>query len=112
MIEDKPNNLNRWLYAHGRKAEAVQVLARLMDTSEDDPEVKMIESEMEEAVRIEEEQGQLSLKTLLNDKSDLKKTRRLVLCFMIYFLQMFTGINVIVFYCEFGPNIATVLLTD
>ncbi|ETI24591.1 hypothetical protein G647_03960 [Cladophialophora carrionii CBS 160.54] len=87
----------RWLYSHGRKPEAVTVLARLMDTTEDDEQVQFIKNEMEEALELEKQQPSFSLKQL-GEKSDLKPLRRLVLCFMVQFFQQFTGINVIVFY--------------
>ncbi|KAM0293765.1 hypothetical protein ACHAO9_001451 [Fusarium lateritium] len=38
------------------------------------------------------------MKDLINDKTPVKKTRRLVLCFIIQFWQQFTGINIIAFY--------------
>lgn len=75
-----------------------------MNTTEDDPEVLAIQNQMEEALRLEHEQGGVTLKSLINDKSPIKRTRRLVLCFMIYFLQMFTGINVIAFYGKYLPR--------
>lgn len=88
----------RWLYSHGRKEDAVSVLARLQGSTTDDPNVKMIEEEMAAALRLEEESVKFSLKDLINDKTPVKNTRRLVLCFMIQFWQQFTGINVIAFY--------------
>jgi hypothetical protein len=69
-----------------------------MDTTNDDAEVQRIKHQMDEALALEHEQGELNWKSLLYDKSPIRRTRRLVLCFMIYFLQMFTGINVIAFY--------------
>jgi MFS family permease len=87
----------RWLYSHGRKTEAVTVLARLMDTTEDSEQVQFIKNEMEEALELEKQQPSFSWKQL-RGQSDLKPLRRLVLCFMVQFFQQFTGINVIVFY--------------
>lgn len=69
-----------------------------MNTTADDPAVQNIKAQMEDALQLEHANGGTSLKKLLNDRSPLKITRRLVLCFMIYFMQMFTGINVIAFY--------------
>ncbi|KIW76457.1 hypothetical protein Z517_11203 [Fonsecaea pedrosoi CBS 271.37] len=85
----------RWLYSHGQKAEAVTVLSRLMNCTESDQDVLFIKNEMEEALKLEESQPPMTLKGLLNDKSDIKPMRRLVLCFMVQMLQQFTGINVV-----------------
>lgn len=88
----------RWLYAHDRKNEAIRVLARLHDCSEDNTVVKQTEEEMETSLRVEQEATKFSLRDLINDKSSIKNTRRLALCFLIQFWQQFTGINVIAFY--------------
>ncbi|KAL6407694.1 hypothetical protein AUP68_08715 [Ilyonectria robusta] len=88
----------RWLYSHGYKKEAINVLARLQDCSEDDPGICQIERDMETALRLEQESNKFSIRDLLNDKTPVKNTRRLVLCFLIQFWQQFTGINVIAFY--------------
>ncbi|KPM43009.1 hypothetical protein AK830_g3531 [Neonectria ditissima] len=88
----------RWLYSHGYKKESISVLAKLQDCSEDDPRIAQVEHDMETALRLEEESNKFSLKDLLNDKTAVKNTRRLVLCFLIQFWQQFTGINVIAFY--------------
>ena len=92
----------RWLYAHGHKEESVTVLARLMDCDENDDRVAEIENEMEEAVRLESEQEKFHWKNLINDKTDVKTTRRLILCFMVQMMQQFTGINVTAFYGLFS----------
>jgi MFS family permease len=76
----------------------VRVLARLQDTTEDDPSVRLVENEMANALRLEEESIKFSFKDLLSDRTPVKNTRRLVLCFFIQFWQQFTGINVIAFY--------------
>jgi hypothetical protein len=88
----------RWLYSHGRKAEAVTVLARLLDDTEDSDAVQFVKNEMEEAIELEKQQAKITLRGLWNDKSDLKPMRRLSLCFFIQFFQQFTGVNAIVFY--------------
>ena len=75
-----------------------------MDTTVDDAAVQDIKKQMEDALQLEHANGGTSLKRLLNDKSPIRMTRRLILCFMIYFMQMFTGINVIAFYGEHSPR--------
>ncbi|EMT72647.1 general substrate transporter [Fusarium oxysporum II5] len=88
----------RWLYSHEFRDEAISVLARLYDCQEDDPVIHSVTQEIESALRLEHQTTKLSIKDLINDKTPIKKTRRLVLCFMIQFWQQFTGINVIAFY--------------
>lgn len=89
---------SRWLYSHGYKAESISVLARLQNCSEDDPRIKTTEEEMETSLRMEREATKFSLRDLFNDKTPVKNTRRLIICFCIQFWQQFTGINVIAFY--------------
>ncbi|KAL1619754.1 hypothetical protein SLS56_009955 [Neofusicoccum ribis] len=60
-----------------------------------DPEVLDMETELEAAIQFEEQSTNFSLKDVINDKTDAKNTRRLILCFLIQFFQQFTGINVI-----------------
>ncbi|KFZ10525.1 hypothetical protein V502_08076 [Pseudogymnoascus sp. VKM F-4520 (FW-2644)] len=88
----------RWLYSHGKEAEAVQVLARLMSCGEDDPKVRMIKSEMKAALEIETIKEPFRWQNIFYDRTDLKNYRRLILCFLIQMMQQFTGINVIAFY--------------
>ncbi|OBT74439.1 hypothetical protein VF21_06607 [Pseudogymnoascus sp. 05NY08] len=88
----------RWLYSHGKEAEAVQVLARLMSCREDDPRVRMIKGEMKAALEIETIKEPFRWQNIFYDRTDLKNYRRLILCFFIQMMQQFTGINVIAFY--------------
>ena len=91
----------RWLYSQGRKEEAVNVLARLMACEDDDQRVQMIQNEMREAINLESEKEKFDWKNLIYDRTDLRNTRRLILCFVVQFMQQFTGINVIAFYGKF-----------
>ncbi|KAG5812640.1 hypothetical protein H9Q74_003587 [Fusarium xylarioides] len=88
----------RWLYSHEFRDEAISVFARLYDCQEDDPVIHSVTQEIESALRLEHQTAKFSIKDLINDKTPVKKTRRLVLCFVIQFWQQFTGINVIAFY--------------
>jgi hypothetical protein len=69
-----------------------------MNCAEDDHQVELIKNEMEESLTLERQDVKFTWKALYNDKTDVKTTRRLVLCFMIQMMQQFTGINVIAFY--------------
>ncbi|KAI1036735.1 hypothetical protein LB503_003436 [Fusarium chuoi] len=77
----------RWLYSHEFRDEAISVLARLYDCQEDDPVIQSVTQEIESALRLEHQTTKFSIKDLINDKTPIKKIRRL-----------FTGINVIAFY--------------
>jgi hypothetical protein len=89
---------HRWLYSHGFKAESMTVLASLQNCSENDPSILSTKAEMEASLELEQEATKFSLKDLIHDKTEVKNTRRLILCFMTQFWQQFTGINVIAFY--------------
>ncbi|KAL2676495.1 hypothetical protein Neosp_010253 [[Neocosmospora] mangrovei] len=77
---------------------AIDVLGRLYDCQEDDPIIQSVVQEIETALNLEHQTEHFSLKNLIHDKTPVKNTRRLVLCFMIQLWQQFTGINVIAFY--------------
>lgn len=96
----------RWLYSHGKEAEAVQVLARLMSCTEDDPKVRMIKNEMKAALEIETIKEPFRWQNIFYDRTDLKNYRRLILCFLIQMMQQFTGINVIAFYGAYFSSLS------
>jgi hypothetical protein len=54
---------------------------------------------MEEAVKLEAD-VQFTWRQLINDKSDLKNARRLVIVFVVQMFQQLMGINGIAFYSE------------
>ena len=62
-----------------------------MDLPIDSRDVKEVESEMQAAWDLEQVNGPFKWSSLWREQSEIKKTRRLVLCFMIYFFQMFTA---------------------
>ncbi|KAM5369061.1 hypothetical protein ACJZ2D_009156 [Fusarium nematophilum] len=88
----------RWLYSHDFKDEAIDVLSRLYDLPPSDPSIQSVVDEIETALRLEHASTKFSLSDIVNDKTPVKNTRRLLLCFLIQFWQQFTGINVIAFY--------------
>ena len=101
----------RWLYAHGKKEGAIRVFARLTDTHEDSNEVLELVAEVEEAMKLEEE-GKLKSsgfdwRSVLWDTSDLKNTRRIVLCFAVGFFQEMGGASILVYFSSilFSQNL-------
>jgi hypothetical protein len=101
----------RWLYAHGKKEGAIRVFARLTDTHEDSTEVLELVAEVEEAMKLEEE-GKLKSsgfdwRSVLWDTSDLKNTRRIVLCFAVGFFQEMGGASILVYFSSilFSQNL-------
>ncbi|EXJ72882.1 uncharacterized protein A1O5_04030 [Cladophialophora psammophila CBS 110553] len=93
----------RFLYNQGEIHKSAEILSQLMDVPIDDASVIFIQAEMEAAVRVEKEQP-FRWKRFF-EKSDVKTSRRLVICFMLQMFQQFTGIHVTAVY-------ATVILTD
>jgi len=74
------------------------VLARLLNSTAENPEVVFVRDEMEAAVQLEQETPKLTLSMILSDKSDIKYGRRVLLCFTLQAFQQLTGINAVVFY--------------
>lgn len=75
-----------------------------MDLPPDSSEIQDIENDMQAAWELEQLNGEFRWSSLWGEKSDVKKTRRLVIVVLIYLFQMFTGINVIAFYGRFSGD--------
>ncbi|KAM0347757.1 hypothetical protein ACHAPU_004772 [Fusarium lateritium] len=87
----------RWLAAHDRPEECLQVLARIQGTSIEDPDVKMLHSIITQTVAYETSIGSGSWKDLFKEDS-IKSRKRLLLSCGIQSMQQLGGINAIIYY--------------
>lgn len=91
----------RWLYAHGRFADADNVLARIYSTTEDSDIVLrtraalVVETELEANERRGFNLVVDCAKAIFHDTTDLKLGKRLRLVILISFLQEMSGLNVV-----------------
>ena len=85
----------RWLVAHGREDEALEVLQRLRDGIEDQVAVHRLHQDIVQTVALEASMGVGSWKDLF--KSDrIKSRRRLLIACAIQSFQQLGGINAII----------------
>ncbi|KAI1012946.1 hypothetical protein LB503_001563 [Fusarium chuoi] len=87
----------RWLAAHDRPEECLQVLARIHGTSTDDPQVQVLHSVITQTVAYETSIGAGSWKDLLKEDS-IKSRKRLLLACFLQAAQQLGGINSIIYY--------------
>ncbi len=90
----------RWLAAHDRPEECLQVLARIQGTSTDDPQVQVLHSVITQTVAYETSIDAGSWKDLLKEDS-IKSRKRLILSIFLQSAQQLGGINAII--CMFRP---------
>ncbi|KAJ5593981.1 uncharacterized protein N7459_000189 [Penicillium hispanicum] len=89
----------RWLLAHGREEEAVEVISCLEAKPMDDPFVIAQRNEIEFTIRYEHENAVRWRDLLKRDKkNDTKTLRRLLLGAGSQFMQQFGGINIMSYY--------------
>ncbi|KAI1040582.1 hypothetical protein LB505_006549 [Fusarium chuoi] len=87
----------RWLAAHDRPEECLNVLARIQGTSTDDPQVQVLHSVITQTVAYETSIGAGSWKDLLKEDS-IKSRKRLLLACFLQAAQQLGGINAIIYY--------------
>jgi hypothetical protein len=84
----------RWLANRGRETEALEVLCAVFDRSPTDPFVLEQMEEIREAISVERRAGAQKISGLLkNDR--LKTRRRVILAWFMFFMNQFSGINVV-----------------
>ncbi|WVF69426.1 hypothetical protein IAT40_004203 [Kwoniella sp. CBS 6097] len=87
----------RWLAAHGRAAESLDVLSRLHGKPTDHADVVAQHMEIQNAVQVETSLGSGKWSDLLHE-DELKTRRRLLIACAIQFFQQIGGINGLIFY--------------
>lgn len=90
--------MHRWLIAHGRKEEAIEVLSCLEAKPQDDPFILSQCYEIEYSVQYERENAVKWRHLLKKNESGTKTLRRLVLGAGSQFMQQFGGINIMSYY--------------
>ena len=91
----------RWLYAHGKHAQATRVFAQLYDTPEESAEVAESIGELREAMKMEQKASTgegFQWKAIFVDKSDVKTTRRIMLAFAVGCWQELLGSSVLSYF--------------
>lgn len=86
----------RWLVAHGREAEAGQVLARLFATSEGDPHVDTLLTEIADAVAAE--QSDAAWKLIIGPDDALHTRMRFVVACLVQGFQQLGMVNGLIYY--------------
>ncbi|CAN9277537.1 unnamed protein product [Alternaria alternata] len=87
----------RYLYAHGRHEEALQILCDVYDGTPDDPKIEKENREVLEALRVEREHGEYRWSQLLK-KDHVQTGRRVLLAYGAQFMNQMGGINLVVYY--------------
>lgn len=85
----------RYLYAHGKDAEALEVLCKVYDLPPDDPKIRKEENEVLETLKIEREHGEYRWSQLLK-RDEVQTGRRVLLAYGMQFMNQMGGINLVV----------------
>lgn len=75
----------RYLYAHGRQEEALQILCDVYDGTPDDPKIEKENREVLEALKVEQEHGEYRWSQLLK-KDKVQTGRRVLLAYGAQFM--------------------------
>ncbi|KAL2848603.1 general substrate transporter [Aspergillus pseudodeflectus] len=106
----------RWLSARGRHAEASHVLSQITGKglSVESPEVAVIKKEIDDAIALEQADGEWKFSECLKD-GPLKIRHRFLLAIGLQAMQQLSGINLLVYYAphtlttdigmEYGPSL-------
>lgn len=76
----------RYLYAHGRNEEALQVLCDVYDTQPDDPKIQKEQNDVLEALALEREHGEYKWSELFK-RDEVQTGRRVLLAYGMQFMN-------------------------
>lgn len=87
----------RYLYAHGKHAEALDVLCKVYDLPPDDAKIRKEEAEILATLKVEREHGEYRWSQLLK-RDEVQTGRRVLLAYGMQFINQMGGINLVVYY--------------
>lgn len=85
----------RWLYAHGRNDEALQVLCEVWDGGPDSPKVSQQQKDILEAIELERKHGEYRWRDILK-RDEVQTGKRVMLAYGMQFMNQMGGINLVV----------------
>ncbi|KYG40841.1 hypothetical protein M433DRAFT_148148 [Acidomyces richmondensis BFW] len=91
----------RWLAKHGHVEEARQVISRLLDKPEDDPEVKGQLNEILEGIHVENEMGEPTWTEVFSNSTKTRNLQRVLLGMGPFLYNQWSGINVLCYYLAY-----------
>jgi hypothetical protein len=97
----------RWLCNRGRTDEALEVLSAVFGKERDDAYIISEMSSIKEALAIEQEmEGRASIFSHLIKKDAVKTRNRILLAWLVQFMNQAGGINLVVYYapCKIQPR--------
>lgn len=85
----------RYLYKHGRNAEALEVLCQVYDSTPDDPKIAKEQADVLDALKLEQEHGEYRWSQLFK-RDEIQTGRRVLLAYGMQFMNQAGGINLVV----------------
>ena len=85
----------RWLYAHGRNDDALQVLCEIYDGGPGHHKVSKQQKDILEALELERKHGEYRWRDIFK-RDEVQTGRRVMLAYGIQFMNQMGGINLIV----------------
>lgn len=85
----------RYLYAHGRDSEALQILCDVYGHSADHPMIVKEQTEVLDALRVEKEHGEYQWSQIFK-RDEVQTGRRVLLAYGMQFMNQMGGINLVV----------------
>lgn len=91
----------RWLAKHGKHEEARHVISRLLDKSEDDPEVTGQLNEILETIAAEDADEEPTWSEVFSNATKSRNLQRVVLGMGPYMMNQWSGINALCYYLAY-----------
>ncbi|KAK4615766.1 MFS-type transporter oryC [Fulvia fulva] len=91
----------RWLAKHGRDDEARHTITRLLNKSEDDPEVKGQLNEILETIAAESGDGEPTWSEVFSNATKSRNLQRVLLGMGPYMMNQWSGINALCYYLAY-----------